>query len=313
MDFVAIDFETATREQYSVCALAFTEVENGEILGTHYTLVQPPNNEYSPFMVDVHNITPAMTADIETFDILWPWIKTVINGKIIVAHKASFDIGVLKQCLDYYGLEGLEIADVLCSVKIAQKCLPNLKNHKLATLAKYFEIDLDHHNARSDAEACAAITLKMVRSLKGEHGGIELNKFEHREDFIAPEVKKSPSRGAFRKNWQMKVGISVPEQAEYDIKGLPKDNRFDGFVFIFTGELKSLTRDNAEKAVKRRGATIPSRSVTMKTTHIVVGEGGEGTVKHRKAVEYRGRGIPITIWNENDLLRALGIEKEFQK
>jgi len=94
MDFVAIDFETATNRRNSACAIGMTEVQNGRIIGTHFTLIKPPGNKYLSHNTAIHGTTPEMTENAETFTELWPWIKSVIDGKILVAHFADFDRGV---------------------------------------------------------------------------------------------------------------------------------------------------------------------------------------------------------------------------
>ena len=52
----------------------------------------------------------------------------------------------------------------LCSVKLAKAVWPQLGSHRLNILADYFKLELDHHDALSDARACAEITLRAFRS-----------------------------------------------------------------------------------------------------------------------------------------------------
>ena len=47
MDFVAIDFETATFHKYSACAIGIVTVENNKIADEYYTLIRLPHNEYN--------------------------------------------------------------------------------------------------------------------------------------------------------------------------------------------------------------------------------------------------------------------------
>lgn len=46
---------------------------------------------------------------------------------------------------------------ITSTVSMSRKNLKNLENHKLNTVAKHYNIELDHHNALSDARACAQI------------------------------------------------------------------------------------------------------------------------------------------------------------
>ena len=47
MTFTTIDFETATSNRNSACAVGIVTVENRIITEEYYTLIQPPNNEYN--------------------------------------------------------------------------------------------------------------------------------------------------------------------------------------------------------------------------------------------------------------------------
>ena len=44
---------------------------------------------------------------------------------------------------------------------MAKRTLPTLPNHRLDTLCRYFGIELQHHQADSDAEACAQLLIRM--------------------------------------------------------------------------------------------------------------------------------------------------------
>ena len=78
MTFTAIDFETATGHFHSACAVGIVTVENGIITEEYYTLIQPPNNEYSYHNIMVHGIKPIQTLQEKTFDDLFPEIKKAV-------------------------------------------------------------------------------------------------------------------------------------------------------------------------------------------------------------------------------------------
>ena len=83
-----------------------------------------------------------------------------IVNKIIVAHNASFDISVLQTSLSEAGITQPKI-QYLDTVEYARNFFPTLENHKLPTVCKFLGISLNHHNALSDAEACAQIVIKL--------------------------------------------------------------------------------------------------------------------------------------------------------
>ena len=47
LDYVAIDFETATSERYSICSVGIVTVTGGIIMEKYFSLIQPPKNEYT--------------------------------------------------------------------------------------------------------------------------------------------------------------------------------------------------------------------------------------------------------------------------
>jgi len=160
MTFTAIDFETATGYHHSACAVGIVTVENSEITEEYYTLIQPPNNEYWYRNVMVHGIKPAETLEVPTFDTLFPEIQKRLFGRTIVAHNEAFDRNVLAKTMHYYGLyyDELELADrweCTCRIYRAKGYRPaNLK-----ACSQRHGIELNHHEALSDARACAKLYL----------------------------------------------------------------------------------------------------------------------------------------------------------
>jgi len=81
-----------------------------------------------------------------------------LAGKIVVAHNASFDMGVLKASLLANRLQAPDFR-TCCTVRIARKVWPGLDDHKLNTVGAHLNINFRHHRALDDARTCAAIPL----------------------------------------------------------------------------------------------------------------------------------------------------------
>lgn len=158
MEFVAIDFETATAQKDSACAVGIVWVRELEIVEEYYTLIKPPGNEYNYYNSRVHGIKAEHTVDAPTFDQVYPEIKVLLSGKKMVAHNASFD----RQVLAYTMMSnGFNYSDLFlakkwdCTVKIFRaKGIPKVN---LAACSNRYGIELNHHNALSDAVACAKL------------------------------------------------------------------------------------------------------------------------------------------------------------
>lgn len=61
LNFIAIDFETATGRRASVCEAGICAVRDGRIAETCSWLVRPPSNVYSYRNVQIHGIRPENT------------------------------------------------------------------------------------------------------------------------------------------------------------------------------------------------------------------------------------------------------------
>lgn len=163
LNFVAIDFETANKYANSACSLAVVTVENGQITKRGYSLIKPPFMQFDEEFIAIHEILPKDVMDKPTFDKLWPAIyENHLKGKLVIAHNAKFDIGVLRATLDHYNIEWPEL-DYTCTVKISKRVWPDLQNHKLNTLAAYLGYEFKHHYALDDAEICAQVAIAAAK------------------------------------------------------------------------------------------------------------------------------------------------------
>lgn len=158
MDYVAIDFETATSKRNSVCSVGIVTVEDGEIIEEYHALIQPPNNEYNWHNVQVHGITEDDTINSPSFELIYPEIRKRLAGKVTVAHNESFDRSVLKNSMLDIGLEysDIDLAEKWeCTLKIYKSM--GYQPAKLNVCCDYHGIELKHHDALSDARACAKL------------------------------------------------------------------------------------------------------------------------------------------------------------
>ncbi|WP_228420684.1 3'-5' exonuclease [Chryseobacterium lacus] len=165
MDFCAVDFETANHDRSSACEMGICVVENGEIVETKTWLIKPPQFPYfNRHHVAVHGIYPEDVQDAPTFDEIWYEAESLLYGNLMIAHNAGFDAGVLRGCLDYYGLFKPKLK-YLCSVQLARKSWKGLPSYGLKNLATIHQINFNHHRAGDDAEACAKLSILAFNQL----------------------------------------------------------------------------------------------------------------------------------------------------
>lgn len=156
LDFTAIDFETATKSYHSACSVAVVEVHGGEVADSFYTLIKPPGMRFNPVNISIHGITPSMVEKARDFAGVWPELERYLRGRVVVAHNALFDMGVLRASLRANHLPPPQFYQC-CTVQIARRVWPELPNYKLNTVGDFLNIAFRHHDALEDARACAAI------------------------------------------------------------------------------------------------------------------------------------------------------------
>ncbi|MDY3706491.1 3'-5' exonuclease [Vagococcus lutrae] len=161
MNFIALDFETANQKRHSACSIALVVVQDNQLIGRYYSLIQP-QTDFHWRNIQVHGITPEMVKDAPTFKEVWQDIEPLFQPEhLIVAHNAAFDNGVLRHTLAHHGL-AQPYYQSLCTVTASRRLMPELENHKLNTLCQAIGIPLEHHHhALDDAIASAQILLHL--------------------------------------------------------------------------------------------------------------------------------------------------------
>ncbi|WP_254965145.1 MULTISPECIES: 3'-5' exonuclease [unclassified Cyanobium] len=154
--FVALDFETADQGRDSACSIALVRVEKGRIVQREHHLIRPPRRTFQ--FTSIHGISWLQVSNAPTFGELWPQLAACLEGAhFIAAHNASFDAGVMRACCEQAGLRPPS-QPFVCTVQVARRVW-NLRPTKLPDVCRHLGLPLQHHDALSDAEACANIVL----------------------------------------------------------------------------------------------------------------------------------------------------------
>lgn len=160
-DFAAIDFETANGRRSSVCSVGIVIVRGGMVVDKFYSLIRPVPNYYSWFCQQVHGLNRCDTDAAPTFPDVWAQIVDRLEGLTLVAHNSAFDESCLKSVFAEYGMPYPGYG-FRCTLRASRRCL-TLPSHQLHIVAAACGYDLtNHHHALADAEACAAIALKLL-------------------------------------------------------------------------------------------------------------------------------------------------------
>lgn len=109
---------------------------------------------------------------LEVLREIWTWTKEISPDPIPLVYHGTGNLDpawlrhtFMKEDLEphFWTLFGQETESTL---SLARKNLKALPNHKLNTVADHYGIELDHHDALSDARACALIYCNIKKGLK---------------------------------------------------------------------------------------------------------------------------------------------------
>lgn len=161
--FVAIDFETADRGPDSACSVACVRVEGDRITRSESRLIRPPRSHFE--FTRIHDIRWDDVALEPTFGPVWRDLAPLLEGaEFLVAHNAPFDRAVLEACCAQAGMAPPTLP-FRCTVRIARAAW-RIFPTRLPDVCRFLGIALQHHDARSDAEACAQIVLAAEGSVE---------------------------------------------------------------------------------------------------------------------------------------------------
>lgn len=307
MDFVAIDFETANSNMTSACSLGIAVVSNNKVIEVKEWLIKPTPFYFEYYNSKVHGITEDDVKDCSSFNEIWNEICSYLKESILVAHNASFDMSVLKHLIQYFNLDD-PCFDYFCSCQMSKNIWTNLENHKLSTVCKHLNIDLQHHNAASDASGCAEIVIAALEI--AYIFNMDFNSFIFLESLNQLDFSNSPLKPltASTAKFKNKIDYSKlsPSVCSFD-DCHPLYNK----NIVFTGDLSSLQRREAIQKVLDLGATVKS-GVSKNTNYLVVGiqdkdiVGSNGlSTKQVKAYSLIEQGIDIKIIPEDEFLKLI--------
>ncbi|PWA13539.1 PolC-type DNA polymerase III [Pueribacillus theae] len=162
--YVVFDVETTglSAVYNKIIELAAVKVKNGEIID-RFERFANPHEPLSATTIELTGITDDMVKNAPEIEDVLKDFHTFIQDDTLVAHNASFDMGFLNVGFRKIGLKDAK-NPVIDTLELARFLYPELKNHRLNTLCKKFDIELtQHHRAIYDAEATGYLLWKLVK------------------------------------------------------------------------------------------------------------------------------------------------------
>lgn len=161
--YVVFDVETTGLSAVydKIIELAAVKIKNGEIID-RFERFANPHHPLSQKTTELTGITDDMVAEAPDIEPVLQDFFAFAGDDILVAHNASFDMGFLNEGYRHIGY-AKAANPVVDTLELGRFLYPTMKNHRLDTLCKTFNIDLtNHHRAIYDAEATGYLLWKMM-------------------------------------------------------------------------------------------------------------------------------------------------------
>jgi DNA polymerase-3 subunit alpha (Gram-positive type) len=161
LDLETTGFSPVTEK---ITEIGIMKVKDGKIIDQFSSFVNPEKS-IPQKVVEVTGITDDMVKDAETIDMVFPKMLDFIEGSVLVAHNAGFDVGFLKHNARVLGYDfDFTYVDTL---SLAQAVFPDFKTYKLGRIAKNLGIKVEvAHRALDDVDTTVKVFKIMLEKVK---------------------------------------------------------------------------------------------------------------------------------------------------
>ena len=185
-EIVCFDIETTglkvTRE--AITEIGAVVLKNGKITETFQTFVNP-GRRLTPEIIGLTGITDAMLADAPSLKEALTAFLQFVNGRVLVAHNAEFDISFIRAGCRKVGLEFEPT--YIDSLILAQNLLPELHKYKLDIVAEHLDLPaFNHHRASDDAGMVGYMLVPFFEKMRRELGISRLQEINGEMEKLRP-------------------------------------------------------------------------------------------------------------------------------
>ena len=185
-EIVCFDIETTglkvTRE--AITEIGAVVLKNGKITETFQTFVNP-GRRLTPEIIGLTGITDAMLADAPSLKEALTAFLQFVNGRVLAAHNAEFDISFIRAGCRKVGLEFEPT--YIDSLILAQNLLPELHKYKLDIVAEHLDLPaFNHHRASDDAGMVGYMLVPFFEKMRRELGISRLQEINGEMEKLRP-------------------------------------------------------------------------------------------------------------------------------
>ena len=173
LSYAVADVEGNGQQPPDLVELAVLPITDGTIGEPVTWLVKPPR-PIKYFTTRIHGITGKDVASAPAFADVRHEVRQALSGRVLVAHNAHVDMGVLRRELGEW-----ECPEVFDTLKLAKRLLPGRPSYKLGALVKALSLDeemppgLVPHRAAYDVLVTARLFVRLVTRDDGTPASLE--------------------------------------------------------------------------------------------------------------------------------------------
>ena len=181
-----------------IIEIAAVKVEPSGEVSTYHQLVNPLI-EIPERSIQYHNITNDMVREMPALKNPLKDFRAFFQDLPLIAHNAQFDASFIVRGMHEHNMS-FSLSDIYDSCKMARaaykKNEQGPKDFKLATLASFYDLEFNHHQALDDAAVCLKIMANCIGDISKENPLprvremsflYKLNSFQKPEAYLLPK------------------------------------------------------------------------------------------------------------------------------
>lgn len=168
-EYVIFDVETTGLSAVydSIIELAAVKMKDGKVIAEFDEFIDP-QHPLSATTINLTSITDEMVQGSNTEAQAIQKFAEFSGDDILVGHNVTFDIGFLNAARQRQHLSAVQVP-VLDTLELSRTLHSEYRNHKLDSLAKRYNIKLEHHHrANSDAATTGYLMYQLLAELKAK-------------------------------------------------------------------------------------------------------------------------------------------------
>lgn len=288
--YVVLDTETTglNRMHDRIIEISLARYENGKQVEQYSSLINPqmpiPANA-----TRVNHITDEDVAEAPVFAKVWPDVRRMLDGQLIIGHNVTYDLGMIGYNMPCDS-EDFDVV-YLDTLTLARRVFKNQPSYALSALVQNLSIaSIQTHRASDDV----TLTAQLFERCRTE----VIDSYRKELDARREERKRKKAERAAAYRWSLLLERN----------------------FVFTGEFFH-DRKKLEQMLETVGANLRSE-INSNTDYLVVGELKNLPIwaverKYLKAKKLADSGKKVQIINEEDYIKlvydALSLNPAAQK